>query len=107
MLIQKVGRIFEGGGGGGGGGGKSPVFLPLYASLKVVYSSTLFFSMQVNNSWVMGDVNGTQRSSQIAARLNIAALVTGITIPVVFVVLAVIGAVVSGATGSENNSYDY
>ena len=105
MLIQKGGgRIFER---GGGGGGSPPSPSPQYESLKAVYSSTLFFSMQVNNSWMMGDVNGAQRSSQIAGRLNIAALVTGIAIPVVFVVLAVIGAVVSGATGSENNSYDY
>ena len=55
---------------------------------------------------MIGDVNGAQRSSQIAARLNIAAVVTGIGIPVVFVILAIIGAVVSGATGSENDSYD-
>ena len=47
-------------------------------------------SLQVHNSWRNGDVNGAQRSSKIAGRLNIAAVVTGIAIPSTFGIFAVV-----------------
>ena len=73
-------------------------------SLRHIFDATL--PIQVNNSWVIGDVNGARRSSQIAARLNIVAVVTGIAILVAVGAVAVTGvifAIIFGAADSENN----
>ncbi|MEI6693295.1 MAG: CD225/dispanin family protein [Actinomycetes bacterium] len=65
---------------------------------------SIVYAAQVNSKWAMGDVNGAMESSKNARNFAIISAVISAVIGVIWIIVVVLGAALSGGSSSSGSS---